>query len=243
MQQIQILRPELRKNLRDLLQGYVEHCEFSPHLTARIDFPVYYQGFKYGAPVFTHLGPQEGRGDRPVIGLIGWNSPRTHLPSQALLQFVEILSQHPRLAGSAALRILPVANPVALELEGEAPEREEWDLLGRIAGQFKAQAADGWIEVETHSGSDFVLSGDISETIIDELDALAEIFHDRPGLRLPSELDLAPCRNDERWQLKLTIPDAWTDSHAIHGVARFIVRLVHANAKLARRPLLPMRRF
>ncbi|MDB6077126.1 MAG: hypothetical protein JWO82_873 [Akkermansiaceae bacterium] len=233
--QIQTLRPELRKNLRDLLQGYVEHCEFSSHLTGRIDFPIYYQGFKYGAPVFTHLGPGGKDQDRPVIGLIGWNGPQTSLPSQVLLQFIEILTQHPRLADSSVLRILPVANPVALELEADAPERGEWDLLDRLADQFKDQSADGWIEVESADVPEFSLSGEISPDLIDELSTLAEIFRDRPGLILPTDLDLTPSRADERWQLKLVVPSFWSDSASIHGVARFVVRLVHAHSELLAR--------
>jgi hypothetical protein len=239
--QIQTLKPELRKNLRDLLQGYVEHCEFSAHLTGRIDFPIYYQGFKYGAPVFTHHGPGPAHADRPVIGLIGWNAPHTNLPSQVLLQFIEILTQHPRLAGASVLRILPVANPVALELEADAPERHEWDLLGRLADQFKEQSADGWIEIEAAPVSAFSLSGEISAELVDELETLADLFRDRPGLVLPTDLDLSPCRPGDRWQLKLVLPETWTSSASIHAVARFIVRLVHAHTALSEKRHRPQR--
>jgi hypothetical protein len=85
----------------------VEHCEFSEHLTGRIDFPLYYLGFKYGAPVFTHVCPGHEREDRPVVGLIGWNTPTSQLASQVLLQFIEILTQHPRVAGNAILALAP----------------------------------------------------------------------------------------------------------------------------------------
>lgn len=236
--QIQTLHPDLRKNLRNLLQGYVEHCEVSPHLTGRIDFPIYYQGFKYGAPVFTHVGPGAAHEDRPVIGFIGWNTPSSQLPSQVLLQFIEILTQHSRLAGSAVLRILPVANPVALELGEDAPARDDWDWLGRLADQFRQQAADGFIEVHAGDVTDFTLSGEISPALYHALARADEISPairaDRPGVRLPANVQLKPTRRDERWQLRLLVPQSWQDATSVHALARFLVRLVHLQAKLAR---------
>ena len=231
------LNPDLRKNLRNLVQGYVEHCEFSPHLTARIDFPLYYMGFKYGAPVFNHRGPGQADEDRPVIGMIGWNTPGSQLPSKVLLEFIEILTQHPRLAEQSVLRMLPVANPVALELDEDAPEREDWDLLANLADQFKEQAADGWIEVHATDVSEFTLTGEISPALYKALvksKAVAS-FRERIGVRFPQAANLKPVRRDERWQVQLQVPKEWDDSRAIRAVARFLARLVHAQARIARR--------
>jgi hypothetical protein len=234
---ITTLHPDLRKNLRNLVQGYVEHCEFSEHLTGRIEFPIYYLGFKYGAPVFTHVNAGKATVDRPVVGMIGWNTPGSQVPSQVLLQFIEILSQHPRLAGNSVLRMLPVANPVALELDEDAPSREDWDLLGHLADQFKEQAADGWIEVQTANVRDFLISGEVSPQLYKALEHGSEFAtaRERRGIRFPSLMNLKPVRHDDRWQVRLIIPEDWSDTSSVNGLARFLARLVRAQAKISRR--------
>jgi hypothetical protein len=234
---ITTLHPDLRKNLRNLVQGYVEHCEFSPHLTGRIEFPIYYMGFKYGAPVFTHTGPGRATDDRPVVGMIGWNTPASQIPSQILLEFVEILSRHPRLADNSVLRLLPVANPVALELDEDAPSREDWPLLGTLADQFHDQAADGWIEVQTADVEEFTLAGEVSPALYKALEKGRAIANARvrDGVRFPSAAKLRPVRSDERWQVQLIVPAAWSDSRSVSAVARFLARLVHSQARITRR--------
>jgi hypothetical protein len=234
---ITTLHPDLRKNLRDLVQGYVEHCEFSPHLTGRIDFPIYYMGFKYGAPVFTHTGPGKTTDDRPVVGMIGLNTPQSQVPSQVLLQFVEILTQHPRLADTSVLRMLPVANPVALELDEDAPSREDWDTLGLLVDQFKEQAADGWIEIQSADVKEFTLAGEISPALYKTLEKARETATAgvRNNVKFPGLLQVQPVRKDERWQLRLIIPSDWGDSRSVNAVARFLARVVHSQARIARR--------
>lgn len=233
---ITTLHPDLRKNLRNLLQGYVEHCEFSEHLTGRIDFPIYFMGFKYGAPVFNHIGPGQPWEDRPVVGMIGWNTPTSQLASQILLQFIENLSQHPRLAGNSVLRMLPVANPVALELDEDAPDRDDWDLLQALGDRFKGQATDGLIEVESADVKGFTLAGEVSPELHQILEKLGEII---PAIRgriaVPTSFDLKPVREGERWNLRLLVPADWDDPRSVNAVARFIVRLLHAQTRASRR--------
>ena len=239
---ITTLHPDLRKNLRNLLQGYVEHCEFSEHLTGRIDFPIYFMGFKYGAPVFTHIGPGKPWEDRPVVGLIGWNTPTSQLASQILLQFIEILTQHPRLAGNSVLRLLPVANPVALELDEDAPSREEWDLLGTLADRFKDQASHGLIEVQAADVKEFTLAGEISPALYQALELVREVVPAADGrIAVPASIHVKPARQDERWQLRLLVPAHWDDPRSVHSVARFLVRLLHAQERIARRLKKPAR--
>lgn len=239
---ITTLHPDLRKNLRNLLQGYVEHCAFSDHLTGRIDFPIYYMGFKYGAPVFTHVGPGHEGEDRPVVGMVGWNTPSSQLASQVLLQFLEILTQHPRVAGNSILRLLPVANPVALELDEDAPSHEEWELLGHLADQFKNQASHGLIEIQSADVKDFTLAGEITPALYQSLETVSVTV---PALRgriaLPTRINVKPVRSDERWQVRLIVPSSWDDPRSAHSVARFIVRLLHTQTRIARRLKKPAR--
>jgi hypothetical protein len=219
----------LRKNLRDLLQGYVEHCEVSLHLMARMDFPIYYHGFKFGAPVFTHIGPSEPQGERQVLGLIGLNDPTSQVPSDVLLQFIEILTQQPRMANDSVLRILPVANPVALELEQDAPATEEWAILQHLIGQFNEQAVDGILEVTSSDGEQYALEGNATPSLFAALeDVRASLPQDSERFRVrhPDHIALTPVASSDRWHLRLTIPRAWTDAPEVHAIARFIARLI-----------------
>lgn len=219
----------LRKNLRDLLQGYVEHCEVSLHLMARMDFPIYYHGFKFGAPVFTHIGPAEPKGDRQVIGLIGLNSPTSQVASDVLLQFIEILTQQPHMAGDSVLRILPVANPVALEIGEGAPGTEDWAILQHLIGQFHEQAVDGILEIVSAPGDRYALEGGATPSLFAALEDVRAGLPDdteRSRVRHPDHVSLQPVGPQERWSLKLTIPESWTDAPEIHAIARFIARLI-----------------
>jgi hypothetical protein len=219
----------LRKNLRDLLQGYVEHCEVSLHLMARIDFPIYYHGFKFGAPVFSHIGPSEPKGDRQVIGLIGLNDPISQVASDVLLQFIEILSQQPSLAEDSILRILPVANPVALEMEEDAPATEDWAILQHLISQFNEQSGDGILEVISGTGSHYSLEGEASPSLFAALEDVRSglpVDSERSRVRHPEHIALKPIGSDDRWKLRLTIPHTWTDAPEVHAIARFIARLI-----------------
>lgn len=219
----------LRKNLRDLLQGYVEHCEVSLHLMARMDFPIYYHGFKFGAPVFTHIGPSEPQGDRQVLGLIGLNDPSSQVASDVLLQFIEILTQQPRMANDAVLRILPVANPVALELEKDAPSTDEWPILQHLIGQFREQAVDGILEISSGDGERYALEGNATPSLFAALeDVRASLPQDSERFRVrhPDHISLTPVAAHDRWHLKLTIPRTWTEAPEVHAMARFIAKLI-----------------
>ena len=219
----------LRKNLRDLLQGYVEHCEVSHHLMARMDFPIYYHGFKFGAPVFTHIGRSEPSSDRQVIGLIGLNDPGSQVASDVLLQLIEILTQHPNLADDSVLRILPVANPVALEMGDDAPASEEWDILRHLIGQFQEQAVDGLLELVSGQDDRYSLEGEASPSLfaaLEDVHAGLPADSERSRVRYPDHITLKPVGASDRWKLRLTIPETWTDAPEVHATARFIARLI-----------------
>lgn len=227
----------LRENLRDLLQGYVEHCEVSNHLMARIDFPIYYHGFKFGAPVFTHTGPRQGQEDRKVIGLAGINDRETQVASEILLQFIEILTQQPRLADGSVLRILPVANPVALELEENAPATHDWPILDHLLSQFSEQAADGILEISAADGPEYLLEGEASTALfaaLEEVRSGVPQDSDRLRVLVPSSIALTPVGSDVKWRLKLTVPRAWSGAPEVHAISRFIARLIRTHTWLTR---------
>lgn len=229
----------LRNNLKDLLQGYLEHCEFSRHLMARIDFPIIYHGFRFGAPVFTHTGPAATDGNREIIGLIGLNSPGSNISSEVLLQFIEILSQEPGLAGTTVLRVLPVADPVALELGGDAPPTGSWPILDHLTDRFREESADGIIEIGTSADSEYRLEGDAPSSLFDTLRNIREgltATETRPRLLYPEKILLNPVSPDAKWRLKIHLPAHWHGAPEIHAVSRFIARLIRLHSKRHRAP-------
>jgi hypothetical protein len=229
------LDPALRKNLKDLLQGYVEHCEVSQHLMARIDFPIYYHGFKFGAPVFTHSGPPNGNEDRKIIGLIGLNNRDSQVASEILLQFIEILTQQPRLADAAILRILPVANPVALELENDAPADGDWPILDHLVSQFHEQAGSGVIEISSGDREVYRLEGEASPLLfaaIEDVRSGVPVDGARSRVLVPETISLNPVSAETRWRLKLTVPNSWTGAPEIHAISRFLTRLLRTHSWL-----------
>ena len=227
------LDPSIRKNLRDLLLGYIEHCEVSQHLMARIDFPIYYHGFKFGAPVFTHTGPALNGEEQRLIGLVGLNDSSSQIASEILLQFMEILSQQPRLADASVLRIMPVANPVALELGDDAPEMAEFPILEHLVSQFHEQSVDGIVDISANDGNDYALEGQAPPSLLAALEhvrATVPQADERSRVLVPENRNLQPVSLDERWHLKLSVPHTWTGAPEIHAVARFLARLTQAHA-------------
>lgn len=233
------LDSSLRKNLKDLLEGYLEHCEVSRHLTARIDFPIYHHGFKFGAPVFTHTGPSNGHEDRGIIGLLGLNDPHSQVASEVLLQFIEILSQEPRLADGSILRILPVANPIALELEADAPPIEELPVVQHLITRFHEEAADGILEIASHDADTYSLDGEATALLFAALEKVRSSVPAATGrvrILAPNSIALKPAGSDGKWKLRLTIPRAWTGAPEVHAISRFIARLIRTHIRLAATP-------
>ena len=227
----------LRENLTNLLQGYLEHCEVSRHLTARIDFPIYYHGFKFGAPVFVHKGPAAGEDNPKIIGLLGLNGPDSHVASEVLLQFIEILTQQPRLADSSLLRILPVANPVAMELGESAPQISEWSILDHLVSLFHEQAPDGVIEITSDAEAGYFLGGEASPTLfaaLEEVRAGVPRDSDRLRVLVPDDIALKPVSDDAQWILRLNVPPTWNGAPEVHAISRFLARLIRTHTWLTR---------
>jgi len=221
------LDPSLRRNLKDLLDGYLEHCQVSRHLMARIDFPIYYHGFKFGAPIFTHSDPRHEAEDQKVIGLLGVNTPDSQVPADILLQLIEILVQQPNLAEASILRVLPVANPVALELGEHAPALSDWPILEHLVSKFQAQSADGMLEVVV-ADEEYALEGSASVALFQTLEKITSPDGKKPFALQPDAIRLTPVSGGVPWHVRLSVPATWTESAKVHSVARFIARLIGA---------------
>ena len=237
MQNVTKLHREIRKNLSDMLQGFVEHCEFSENLIGKVEFPIYHSGLKYGTPVFTHRGSRKRWGSARIIGLIGQNQIESETPTQILLQFIEILTQNPGLAGESVLRILPVADPVALERGDDDDTATSSRLAQRVVGSFKEQSIDGWIEIRPTQGSELSIEGTVPLSFLqafEEIDEITPTAKETRRIRVPSSAELRFAHDDRQWKLILSVPASWNGAGQILETARFVAHLLYAEARLAR---------
>lgn len=217
MNQLTKLDPALRENLRNLLQGYIEHCEMSDSLIARIETPIYFHGFKFGAPVFTHRHPAS-RPDLPPVGIVGVNEPSNPTPSEIVLQIIEILSQHPGQGGFRPIHLLPVANPVALELGETAPSSADWPILDHLIEDFQEKVPAGILSIRSSPDEGFSIEGTATPGIFRNIASLTE------SSRSLRHVELSPADGDA-WQLQLGVPSSLS-SGAVLAAARFTLSLI-----------------
>lgn len=243
MNQIHSLAPEFRANLKRLLQGFAEHCEISDRLSGRIEHPLYFHGFKFGAPVFAFEGPPLEGTQRRTIGLIGHNRPNLTVASDIVLQLIEVATLRPELAIGQRLRLLPVSDPVTLELGEDAPEDlAKWEVLRFVVDEFRASAADGLIEVVSTEGKALRIDGTADIALFQVL--ASSVGADPRGL--PSRPDispLVPATDRERWHLRIEVPSSWNHAGEILAVSRFIGRVLEAYAHLAPACVFPFKRI
>ena len=240
---IHSLAPEFRANLKRLLQGFAEHCEISDRLSGRIERPLYFHGFKFGAPVFAFEGPPLEGAPHRTIGLIGHNRPNVTLASDIVLQLIEVATLRPELATGQRLRLLPVSDPVTLELGEDAPDGlAEWDVLRFVVDEFRASAVDGLIEVVPTEGKALRIDGSADIALFQVL--ASSVGADPRGL--PSRPDISsvvPATDRERWHLRIEVPSSWNHAGEILAVSRFIGRVLETYAHLAASCVFPCRRI
>jgi len=229
---IHTLAPEFRANLKRLLQGFAEHCEISEWLSGRIEQPIYFHGLKFGAPVFTFDGPRLDDAPRRTIGLLGHNTAAGTLASDVVLQLIEVATLRPELAAGQSLRLLPVSDPVTLELGEDAPDLADWPVLNFLHDEFRASAADGLIEIRAGRSATLRLGGTADIALYQVLASM--VTADLRGLPVRADMaDLALSTGLERWHLKVEVPLGWSQSGDILAVSRFLGRVLETHAHLA----------
>lgn len=226
----QTLSPQLRTNLKRLFQGFAEHCEISPHLSGHIEQPIYYHGFKFGSPVFTLNGEAVENWPQRHIGIIGHNRAGSDVATDVVLQLIELSTLRPELALGQSLRLLPASDPVTLELGDDAPDLSDWNVLRHVTDEFRDSAKDGLIEIHSHAGDEFVISGSADAALYQSLASNATAQRDLPSLPIIANLRVA---KHERWHLHLSVPQSWSHSGSVLAVSRFLGRLLEASAHLA----------
>jgi hypothetical protein len=238
------LNPEFRAKMSDLLRGFVEHCEFSRHLVGQIDRFVHHEGRKYGLPTFTVYGPSERGVESSFVNILGVNSSGNTVAAEAALQVVERLLLQPKLATGRVLRVLPVSDPVSLELGRDVANERLSAALEMAVEDFRNLPSDGFIEIRVTEAAKFSLavSGgiDVVEAARDTEEAIHRLQSEsfREGVLLRS----VRLRHEGRWHLALEIPVDWPAALASHWASQVLVvffsyhlqRLRHASFAAAR---------
>lgn len=242
MKNIQHLRPEFRARTRELIQGFVEHCEISRSLTGEIRQFIHFAGRKYGLPLFTVYGPPHPDLDTRFIGLIGHNAPGDSTTPEILLQLIERLAIQPHVATGSVLRLLPIADPVALELGQSPPPAEVEDEREHSLDAFRQTGLDGVIHLRPVESERLrlrvsgpapvrtaaVRTGEVMERLRSE-----ESLLDRNFDFLPSNQN-----EGEPWEVTLEIPSGWSEGLAVHWISQLLVVFLrsHTEALLSVQP-------
>jgi hypothetical protein len=222
------LLPEFRLKMRELIQGFIEHCEISQTLIGRIERSVQFGGRKYGFPTFTVYGPPQPGLETRFLNLIGNNDADDAVAAETLLQLIERLVLQPHIAAGQVLRILPVTNPVALELGPDMADEAnpvEIAQLENVVDQFRQQPADGTIEIALSRRDHLTLTVSGPTLVLEAVSAAEDALR-----RLRSEDSIEALtivaghhRPDGPWHLRLEIPRDWPVALSVHWTSQVLV--------------------
>jgi len=233
------LNSEFRARMRELIQGFIEHCEISQTLVGQIERFVYHRGRKYGLPTFTVYGPPQPGMETCFVNLVGINDGRDARAGETLLQLIERLVLQPHVAAGHVLKILPVSDPISLET-GEA--LEDGDLaengatmlhLALSVHDFAESHADGTIQIELSDSRRLGLSGSGPGSFLAALRETGEALRHIQGadaLAESAEVTSAE-RKESPWKLYIEIPRAWSSTLAVHWVSQALVVFFRAHQR------------
>lgn len=219
------LNPEFRSKMRELIQGFIEHCEFSHTLIGQIERFVKYRGLKYGLPTFTIFGPSQPGLETVFVNLIGVNENGDATTAETLLQLIERLVLQPHVATGHVLRILPVSNPVALEKGEPIPDSEILSSLEEALENFRSSRADGTIELKIADTPQLALSVSGPVSILNVVSSTGEAMRrlqreESPDFNAVVTRDL---RDGSGWHLTIEIPRHWNETLGVHWTSQALV--------------------
>jgi hypothetical protein len=219
------LNPEFRAKMTELVRGFIEHCEISRTLVGQIERFVRHKGLKYGLPTFTVYGPPEPGVQTSFINVLGVNTSGDVAAAESALQLIERLVLQPHIVSGRVLRILPVTNPVALELGRPVIEEPLLSSLEMAVEDFRNLPSDGFIEIQQTDSPRLTLavSGnvDVVEAVRDTEDAVRRLQNEDSGEAIL--LRSVRLRHEGRWHLTLEIPRDWPSSLASHWASQVLV--------------------
>ena len=230
------LNPEFRAKMTELVRGFIEHCEISRSLIGQIERFVRHNGRKYGLPTFNVYGPPEPGVQTSFINLLGVNTSGDLAAAESALQLIERLVLQPHIVSGRVLRVLPVTNPVALELGRPVAEEPLLSSLEMAVEDFRNLPSDGFIEIQQTDSSRITLaiSGnvDVVESVRDTEDAVRRLQSEdsREAILLRS----VRLRHEGRWHLTLGIPREWPSSLASHWASQILVVFLRSHLQRLR---------
>jgi len=219
------LNPEFRSKMRDLIQGFIEHCEFSQNLIGQIERFVKYRSLKYGLPTFTVYGPPHPELETSFVNLIGLNDDGDATTAETLLQLIERLVLQPHVATGHVLRILPVSNPIALEKGDPISDFDVLSSLDEALDNFRRVRADGTIELKVADRAQLALSVSGPISILDVVSATGEAMRRLQREETPDFSAIVNQNLDDvaEWHLTIEIPRHWNETLAVHWTSQALV--------------------
>ncbi|MEQ1842053.1 MAG: hypothetical protein ABL994_16735 [Verrucomicrobiales bacterium] len=219
------LNPEFRSRMRELIQGFIEHCEFSQSLIGQIERFVKFRGLKYGLPTFTVYGPSHQGLETSVINLIGLNDDADDTTGETLLQLIERLVLQPHVATGHVLRILPVSNPIAFENGDPISDSDTLSSLDEALENFRSSRADGTIELKIADRPQLALSVSGPVSILNVVSSTGEAMRrlqreESPDFNAVVTRDF---RGGDGWHLTIEIPRHWNETLAVHWTSQALV--------------------
>ncbi|MDQ8205583.1 hypothetical protein [Pelagicoccus sp. SDUM812003] len=221
------LSPEHRAEMRELLGGFVQHCEISKHLAGSIDLFVEHNGHKYGLPVFSFFGPPHRDLDSRFVGLLARNQGSDKRTSEALLQFLERLVLQPNLATGLVLSALPVTDPIALESGNDFHPDELSEALERSIEAFATRALDGLVEISRTTRGQPTADADgptyIRKAAIQTVESIDRLGRATISGGFETRLSLRASTDTDCWKLRIGIPVTWSDQMTTSWTSQFLV--------------------
>jgi len=225
------LNPEFRFKMRELIQGFIEHCEFSQSLIGQIERFVKFRGLKYGLPTFAVYGPSHPGLETSFINLIGLNDDGDDTAGETLLQLIERLALQPHVATGHVLRILPVSNPIALEKGEPIPDSDTLSSLDEALENFRSSRSDGTIELKITDRPQLALSISGPVTLLNVVSSTGEALRRLQREESPDfNAVVTRHHNDARgWHLTIEIPRHWNETLAVHWTSQLLVVLLRTH--------------
>jgi hypothetical protein len=218
-----ILESHHREVLRDLLLGYIQHCEISRHLIGTVEKTLEYDGIKYAVPGFTFYGPPSSSGDTNFIGIIGGRRAGDRVSAEVTLQLIERLVLQPGLAEGLWLRVLPVLNPVGIERnQTKAPADTETEEALRLRcndGVIEIASTDRpWPLVGLHGDAQWTRA---AKAAVEDINRLHGEAGGAPNRQ--TQVSRLPDWAHVGWNLYIEIPKSWDTSLATHYASQYLL--------------------
>jgi len=212
-----------REVLRNLLLGYIQHCEISRNLIGTVERTLEYKGIKYAVPGFTFYGPPNPSGETDFVGIIGGRRSGDRTSAEVTLQLIERLILQPRLAEGLWLRVLPVLNPIGIErkwTEVSADKEAEESLRLRCTdGIIEIASTDRpWPLIGLHGDRTWTQA---AKTAVEDVNRL---YNELGGpAHGQTQISHLPDWAQVGWNLYIELPRAWSAGQATHYASQYLL--------------------